>query len=110
MKYYQISFPGEFGQDVTETWSEKQILNSYYPYWCIMMVQSMAEPDLNEKNCIADWAVVHWAVEIPKPDWISENVLDAEYELDDLSKVEEFEQKRNYPLGDSTSEKYFINK
>lgn len=72
MKYYQISFPGEFGQDVLETWSEKQILDSYYRYWCTRMIQNVSAPVLDEKMCIDDWCAVHWAVEVPKPDWITE--------------------------------------
>jgi hypothetical protein len=69
MKYYQISFPGEFGQDVVETWSEEQILKSYYVYWCGKMIQNVAAPDLNPDNCIQDWCVTHWAVEVPTPEW-----------------------------------------
>ena len=63
MKYWTITFPGEFGQHVVETWSEDQILKSYYPHWCGNMIQNRAAPDLNPKNCIDDWCVVHWAVE-----------------------------------------------
>lgn len=63
MKYYTIVFPGEHGQHVQETWSTDQILKSYYPYWCGMMIQNVAAPDLNELNCIDDWIVVHWAME-----------------------------------------------
>lgn len=63
MKYWTIVFPGEHGQHVQETWSEDQILKSYYPYWCSMMIQNVAAPDLCEKNCIDDWCVVHWAME-----------------------------------------------
>ena len=63
MKYWTITFPGEFGQHVVETWSEDQILKSYYPRWCGMMIQNVASPDLNPESCIADWTVVHWAVE-----------------------------------------------
>jgi hypothetical protein len=76
VKYYQINFPGEFGQHVEEIWSEKQILDSYYTSWCAMMIQNMAAPDLNEMTCIADWCVVHWAVEVKKPDWITEKFED----------------------------------
>jgi hypothetical protein len=63
MKYYTIVFPGEHGQHVQETWSTDQILKSYYPYWCGMMIQNVAAPDLNELNCIDDWCIVHWAQE-----------------------------------------------
>jgi hypothetical protein len=63
MKYYTIVFPGEYGQHVQETWSTDQILKSYYPYWCGMMIQNVAAPDLSEVNCIDDWITVHWAME-----------------------------------------------
>lgn len=72
MKYYTIAFPGEFGQHVVETWSETQILDSYYVYWCGMMIQNVAAPDLDEKRCIDDWCVVHWAVETDQ--WGNKNV------------------------------------
>ena len=114
MKYYEISFPGEYGQHVVEVWSEKQILNAYYPYWCGMMVQNVAAPNLNEKNCIDDWCVIHWAVEVEKPDWITEEPTDKGYESADLSETIEFARKRNtlqenFPISHSTSEKNFRN-
>ena len=58
--YWTIVFPGEHGQHVQETWSEKQILDSYYPQWCGMMIQNVAAPDLDARRCIDDWVVVHW--------------------------------------------------
>ena len=61
-RYWTIVFPGEFGQHVQETWSEKQILDSYYTHWCGMMIQNVAAPDLNPDSCIDDWKVVHWAM------------------------------------------------
>lgn len=63
MKYYTISFPGEHGQHVTETWSEDQIIESYYTYWCGKMIQNVKDPDLSRDNCIADWLVIHWGIE-----------------------------------------------
>lgn len=63
MKYWTISFPGEFGQHVVETWSEDQIIKAYYPQWCSMMIQNRAAPDLNPDTCIDDWKVTHWAME-----------------------------------------------
>ena len=70
MKYYSISFPGEFGQHVDEIWSEDQIINSYYKYWSGKMIENVPSCDLCRKNCIEDWCVVHWAIEVPKPDWL----------------------------------------
>lgn len=63
MKYWTIVFPGEYGQHVQETWSEDQIIESYYTYWCGKMIQNVSNPDLNRDNCIYDWCVVHWAME-----------------------------------------------
>lgn len=70
MIYYKINFDGEFGQHVEEIWSEKQVLDSYFPYWCEQMVKSGHGDEVNEKRCIDDWCVVHWAIEVPKPGWI----------------------------------------
>ena len=63
MKYWTISFPGEHGQHVVETWSEEQILKSYYAYWIHKMAQANKHDLINEQRCIEDWTVVHWAVE-----------------------------------------------
>lgn len=74
MKYYKISFPGECGQHVEEIWSEKQIFqSSWYRNWVYMMVQADRAPLMTEQNALDDWIVVHWAVEVPKPDWITED-------------------------------------
>jgi hypothetical protein len=73
MKYYRISFEGECGQDVVETWSEKQILSSaWYKNWVMMMVQADKAFLIADETAIDDWCVVHWAVEVDKPDWITE--------------------------------------
>lgn len=62
-KYYTICFPGEYGQNVVETWSEEQILKSYYAHWTHKMVQANKHDQVSEQQCIDDWVVVHWAVE-----------------------------------------------
>ena len=63
VKYYTIAFPGEFDQHVRETWSEEQIIKSYYTYWSTKMIQNVDNPDLTKENCISDWCTVHWAQE-----------------------------------------------
>lgn len=64
MKYYTISFPGEFGQHVVETWNEEQILESYWDYWCERMTEAGKDPEVHTfQDCIDDWCVVHWATE-----------------------------------------------
>jgi hypothetical protein len=72
MKYYQISFPGQFGQHVDEIWSTKQILDSYFPYWTEQMIRVGRGDQVNETDCLDDWIMVHWAVEVPKPEWMTE--------------------------------------
>ena len=72
MKYYTISFPGEFGQHVEEIWSEDQIIKSYYSYWFMKMTQAGKADETTREKCIEDWCVVHWAMEVPKPEWITE--------------------------------------
>jgi len=72
MKYYQVSFPGQFGQHVDEIWSTKQILDSYFPYWAEQMIKVGRGDQVNETHCLDDWIMVHWAVEVPKPEWITE--------------------------------------
>lgn len=63
MNYWTISFPGEFGQHVVETWSEDQIIKSYYTYWYGKMVQANKHDMISKQHCIEDWCVVHWAVQ-----------------------------------------------
>jgi hypothetical protein len=72
VKYYRISFPGEYDQHVEEIWSEKQILSSsWYKNWIKMMIIADKALLVNNDKAIDDWVVVHWAVEVPKPDWIT---------------------------------------
>lgn len=63
MKYYTIVYPGEFGQLVKETFSEDQIIRSYYKYWYGKMVQANKHEFISREQCIGDWIVVHWAME-----------------------------------------------
>lgn len=64
MKYWTIAFPGEFGQHVVETWTEKQIIESYWTYWCTRMIQAKKDAsEMTTERCIEDWCTVHWAVE-----------------------------------------------
>lgn len=63
MKYYTICFPGKYGQNVVETWSTEQIIESYYGYWTGMMESVGKEDQISEEKAIEDWIVVNWAVE-----------------------------------------------
>ena len=61
MKYYTISYPGEHGQHVQETFSEYQIVLSYFDYWYGAMKKVQKYDEVNIENCIQDWIAVHWA-------------------------------------------------
>jgi len=64
MKYWTISFPGEEGQHVVETWSEKQILAcAWARNWIYMMIQADKAHLMSDDSMLDDWKVVHWAVE-----------------------------------------------
>ena len=63
MKRWSITFPGEFGQDVVETWTEDQIIESYYKYWSTKMIENNLNSEISRERCIEDWCVVHWAWE-----------------------------------------------
>ena len=61
MKYYTICYPGEHGQHVQETFSEYQILTSYFDYWYGQMRKVDKYDEISIKNCIEDWICGHWA-------------------------------------------------
>jgi hypothetical protein len=61
MKYWTIVFPGEHGQHVQETWSEDQIIASYWDYWCGKMTNVKKTELISRERCIDDWRFVHWA-------------------------------------------------
>jgi hypothetical protein len=63
MRYWTISFPGECGQHVVETWSEEQILKSYYGHWMLKMCEANLHDQISNEKCIEDWCIVHWAIE-----------------------------------------------
>ena len=62
-RYLTIVFPGQFGQHVQETWTIKQILNSYFSYWAEQMIKVGRGDQVNEHECIQDWVNIHWAEE-----------------------------------------------
>lgn len=64
MKYWTICYPGELGQHVQETFSEDQIIESYYSYWANRCLNALVDSkEINKENCIRDWCTVHWAWE-----------------------------------------------
>jgi hypothetical protein len=65
--YWSYCEPSEDGRtDVLRTLTEKQILDSYFAYWWSMMTKVGRDDLISERNCIDDWAVIHWAVKTDK--------------------------------------------
>jgi len=102
-KNYTIAFPGEFGQHVQETWNENQIIESYYKYWSIKMIESGNGDDISRERCIEDWCVIHWAEETDERGNKLQNLShaatlmsDKGYEESTHEKQAEFAEKRNY--------------
>lgn len=58
-----MGYPGEHGQYVQETFSEYQILQSYFHYWYGQMRKVEKLDEVSIENCIEDWIVGHWAWE-----------------------------------------------
>lgn len=44
--------------------TEAQIITEYFPYWSKQMDKVGRKHLINYKNCIEDFCVVHWAVEV----------------------------------------------
>lgn len=63
MRYWTIMYPGEVGQLIRETFSEEQIIQSYYPYWKEKMMSANKGHLVSETNCLDDWKTIQWAYE-----------------------------------------------
>ena len=65
MQYYKYCEPADpDNNDYTPVYvelSENEILDSYYEYWSTRMLKINKLPMITTKNCIEDWAVIHWA-------------------------------------------------
>lgn len=52
---------------VVQTWSEAEILASYFPYWSAQMRKAGKAAQISEQACLEDWVVVHWAEPVGPP-------------------------------------------
>lgn len=64
MKTYEINYPDENGNNVTERLTEEQILESYFPSWADAMVCRGKMQFISAEACIEDWVDCHHAVEV----------------------------------------------
>jgi hypothetical protein len=111
MKYYTICWPGEFGQNVQETFSEYQILQSYFDYWSGKMREVGREDQISLLKCIEDWITVHLAVETDQ--WgnkqresFDDIMSEKGYQIGSLEDALKFEERRNRPVRKKAFRKY----
>ena len=66
--YIEPRNPPEDMEAVYITLSEEEIIDQYYPYWSEQMIKKYGieefETKWNVKDCIDDFAVLHWAEEV----------------------------------------------
>lgn len=64
MRYWLYVEPaGASSEPVFVIMSDKAVLAQYWDYWCMRMRTVGREEEINEEDCILDWAVLHWATE-----------------------------------------------
>lgn len=64
MKIYEIAYPDDLGNAITEVLTEDEIIAQYYPYWSTKMIENHPNEPITRERCIQDWVTVHWATEI----------------------------------------------
>jgi len=66
MKYYMYYELVPQGEDPVRVISEKGIIDSYYEEWCEAVKRTGKLYNISEQNCIDDWCISHWAIEVNK--------------------------------------------
>jgi hypothetical protein len=65
---FAIHYPDEKGNDVTEILTESEIFDQYFHYWYQKMCEKYGIEGVSAryswKDCLEDWIVVNWAVEV----------------------------------------------
>ena len=64
MKKYRYVEPDENGEPFEVIMTEREILFIYWHHWSAMMKKKGDPTMVTRENCIADWVVVNWAVEV----------------------------------------------
>ncbi len=67
MRYWTFVTPDDKGEPIHETFSDDEIITTYYPYWSEKMIQKYGREEF-ERNwstveCVEDWVTVNWAWE-----------------------------------------------
>lgn len=73
MRYWEIAYPGENDEAIVEVLSDTDILLQFKPHWYSKMCEKFGkdhvDANYSDEDCIMDWVVVHWAVELKQCPW-----------------------------------------
>lgn len=66
MKKYKYVEPDENDQVKEVVLTEDEIIKEYWEFWSRKMTEKFGpdHEDITTENCIFDWLVSHWAVEV----------------------------------------------
>ena len=68
MNYYSFQDMDESGNSITKTFSEQEIVDSYFDYWYNKMVEKFGKEYVDntysKKECIEDWCIVNYAYKV----------------------------------------------
>jgi hypothetical protein len=66
MKKYKFIEPGENDEVIETILTEDQIIEEYWEFWSRKMTEKYGSDHefITTENCIEDWCVSHWAVEV----------------------------------------------
>jgi hypothetical protein len=68
MNYYQIYYPGDNNEPITEVLTDDDIREQYYPHWYAKMCQKFGKDHVDAnysfQDCVDDWVIVHWATKV----------------------------------------------
>jgi len=68
MRYFQIQYPDENDNNIVEALSEEDIRRDYFPFWyekmCAKFGKEYVDKNYTFEDCLGDWKVVHWAIEV----------------------------------------------
>lgn len=77
MRYYSY-IESEDDVNITKIiYSEKEILEEFWSYWCTEMVGNGFSDLITKEHCISDWCALHWAQ--PEDVFIFKNKYQGKY-------------------------------
>lgn len=68
MRYWRLDYQNMAGKDITRILSDDDIIAEYWNYWYGKMTakfgKDYVDQNFSKSDCIDDWSVVNWAVQV----------------------------------------------